>query len=101
MPTTTVTIAMNGVTGRMGRNQHLERSILANREQGGVALPDGAIIWPNRCSWVAPRRGWSTPPGSCPTRSWPPPACVPSGCRGHRLGPDVNRLSLNQITTKS
>ena len=46
MPTTTVTIAMNGVTGRMGRNQHLERSILAIREQGGVALPDGAIIWP-------------------------------------------------------
>lgn len=28
---------MNGVTGRMGTNQHLVRSILAIREQGGVA----------------------------------------------------------------
>jgi predicted dehydrogenase len=43
---TTVTIAMNGITGRMGRNQHLERSILAIREQGGVPLPDGRLIWP-------------------------------------------------------
>jgi predicted dehydrogenase len=31
-------IIMNGVTGRMGTNQHLVRSILAIREQGGVAL---------------------------------------------------------------
>lgn len=46
MPTTTVTIAMNGVTGRMGRNQHLERSIAAIRAQGGVPLPDGRLIWP-------------------------------------------------------
>ncbi|MGH8825386.1 MAG: Gfo/Idh/MocA family protein [Jiangellaceae bacterium] len=46
MPTKTVTIAMNGVTGRMGRNQHLARSILAIREQGGVALGGGDVIWP-------------------------------------------------------
>jgi predicted dehydrogenase len=39
-----VTIAMNGVTGRMGRNQHLERSIVAIREQGGVARQDGSVI---------------------------------------------------------
>ena len=39
-----VTIALNGVTGRMGRNQHLERSIIAIREQGGVARPDGSVI---------------------------------------------------------
>ena len=32
-----VGIAMNGVTGRMGTNQHLVRSILAIRGQGGVA----------------------------------------------------------------
>ena len=32
-----VGIIMNGVTGRMGMNQHLIRSILAIREQGGVA----------------------------------------------------------------
>ena len=35
-------IVMNGVTGRMGTNQHLVRSILAIREQGGV---DG--LWPD------------------------------------------------------
>ncbi|MFJ4848702.1 MULTISPECIES: Gfo/Idh/MocA family protein [unclassified Streptomyces] len=32
---------MNGVTGRMGYRQHLTRSILEIREQGGVLLPDG------------------------------------------------------------
>ncbi|HET9392494.1 MAG TPA: Gfo/Idh/MocA family oxidoreductase [Candidatus Rubrimentiphilum sp.] len=42
----TVGIAMNGVTGRMGRNQHLIRSIVAIRQDGGVALPDGSILWP-------------------------------------------------------
>jgi hypothetical protein len=31
-------IAMNGVTGRMGMNQHLIRSILAIRAQGGVEV---------------------------------------------------------------
>jgi predicted dehydrogenase len=41
-----VGIIMNGVTGRMGTNQHLVRSILAIREQGGVALPDGTMLWP-------------------------------------------------------
>lgn len=42
----TVTVAMNGVTGRMGRNQHLERSIVAIRDQGGVELPGGDRIVP-------------------------------------------------------
>ncbi|MRX42230.1 Gfo/Idh/MocA family protein [Agromyces kandeliae] len=32
---------MNGVSGRMGYRQHLVRSILAIREQGGVLLADG------------------------------------------------------------
>jgi len=32
---------MHGVTGRMGMNQHLIRSILAIREQGGVTLSNG------------------------------------------------------------
>lgn len=31
-----VGIVMNGVTGRMGLRQHLERSIVAIREQGGL-----------------------------------------------------------------
>jgi predicted dehydrogenase len=37
---------MNGVTGRMGRNQHLVRSILAIREQGGLLLANGEYLWP-------------------------------------------------------
>ena len=37
----TVGIIMNGVSGRMGYRQHLVRSILAIREQGGVLLADG------------------------------------------------------------
>jgi len=47
MATKTVGIIMNGVTGRMGTNQHLVRSILAIREQGGLALPDGTRLWPD------------------------------------------------------
>ena len=42
----TVRIAMNGVTGRMGYRQHLVRSILAIREQGGLDLGDGDVLWP-------------------------------------------------------
>ncbi|WP_116105806.1 Gfo/Idh/MocA family protein [Lewinella sp. IMCC34191] len=37
---------MNGVTGRMGTNQHLLRSIVAIREQGGIATPDGGTVYP-------------------------------------------------------
>src|SRR2546429_3352664 len=40
-------IIMNGVTGRMGLNQHLVRSILAIRQQGGVALPGGGRVVPD------------------------------------------------------
>lgn len=40
-------IIMNGVTGRMGRNQHLIRSILALRDEGGVELPTGEQIMPD------------------------------------------------------
>ncbi|HET8831760.1 MAG TPA: Gfo/Idh/MocA family oxidoreductase [Casimicrobiaceae bacterium] len=42
-----VGIIMNGVTGRMGTNQHLVRSINAIRAQGGVALADGRRIVPD------------------------------------------------------
>lgn len=41
-----VGIIMNGVTGRMGTNQHYIRSILAIRKQGGVKINDGEVIWP-------------------------------------------------------
>jgi predicted dehydrogenase len=37
-------IIMNGVSGRMGYRQHLVRSILAIREQGGVLLSDGTRV---------------------------------------------------------
>jgi predicted dehydrogenase len=40
-------IIMNGVTGRMGTNQHLVRSIVAMREQGGVTLSDGSRVMPD------------------------------------------------------
>lgn len=39
-------IIMNGVTGRMGLNQHLLRSVLAIVNQGGVTAADGEIIMP-------------------------------------------------------
>ena len=37
-------IIMHGVTGRMGTNQHLARSIVAMRNQGGVLLENGDRI---------------------------------------------------------
>jgi predicted dehydrogenase len=39
-------VIMNGVTGRMGHNQHLRRSLLAIMEQGGVKLADNETILP-------------------------------------------------------
>jgi predicted dehydrogenase len=44
--TVSLGIIMNGVTGRMGANQHLVRSILALRQAGGLLLPDGRRILP-------------------------------------------------------
>ncbi|MEJ3656366.1 Gfo/Idh/MocA family oxidoreductase [Actinomycetes bacterium KLBMP 9759] len=35
---------MNGVTGRMGYRQHLVRSVLAIRDEGGVLRPDGSRL---------------------------------------------------------
>lgn len=42
MPAHPLGIILNGVTGRMGYRQHLVRSLLAIREQGGVELSDGS-----------------------------------------------------------
>ena len=65
-------IIMNGVTGRMGYRQHLVRSLLAIREQGGLDLPDGTTLWPEpllvgrdaqRVRTIAERHGidrWTT-----------------------------------------
>src|ERR1700731_3218264 len=40
-------IIMHGVTGRMGYNQHLVRSIAAIRLAGGVVLPNGDRVMPD------------------------------------------------------
>ena len=40
-------IIMNGVTGRMGMNQHLARSVMAIRKEGGVRLADGTRVIPD------------------------------------------------------
>lgn len=40
----TLTVAMNGVTGRMGLGQHLRGAILPLRAEGGVLLQDGSRV---------------------------------------------------------
>jgi predicted dehydrogenase len=69
-----VGIIMNGVTGRMGTNQHLMRSIVAIRQQGGVQLSDEEVIVPDpilvgrnevklrRLSEISGIETWSTDP---------------------------------------
>jgi predicted dehydrogenase len=75
--TRTIGVIMNGVTGRMGTNQHLIRSILAIRAQGGVRCSDGDTIMPDpilvgrnvaRVGALAAAHGitrWSTDPAAC------------------------------------
>src|SRR3982075_174280 len=65
-------VAVNGVTGRMGYRQHLVRSLLSIRDQGGVPLADGTTVYPEpilvgrseaRLRAIAERHGlrrWST-----------------------------------------
>jgi predicted dehydrogenase len=47
METKRIGIIMNGVTGRMGTNQHLIRSILAIMQQGGVKVNDELTLMPD------------------------------------------------------
>ncbi len=47
MATRKLGIVMHGVTGRMGLNQHLVRSIVAIRNEGGVLLPNGDRVMPD------------------------------------------------------
>jgi predicted dehydrogenase len=65
-------IVLNGVTGRMGYRQHLVRSLLAIRADGGLPLADGTRLWPEpvlvgrnegKLAEIAGRHGltdWST-----------------------------------------
>ncbi len=43
----TIGIIMNGVTGRMGTNQHLLRSMVAIRDQGGIPIGNNEVIMPD------------------------------------------------------
>ncbi|MDP2988478.1 Gfo/Idh/MocA family protein, partial [Hydrogenophaga sp.] len=47
MATHRLGLIMHGVTGRMGMNQHLIRSICAIRAQGGVTLSNGDKVMPD------------------------------------------------------
>jgi predicted dehydrogenase len=47
MTTERLGLIMHGVTGRMGLNQHLIRSIIAIRNEGGVRLSDGRRMMPD------------------------------------------------------
>ena len=47
MATQRLGLIMHGVTGRMGMNQHLIRSICAIRKQGGVTLANGDKVMPD------------------------------------------------------
>ncbi|HWH84965.1 MAG TPA: Gfo/Idh/MocA family oxidoreductase [Burkholderiaceae bacterium] len=47
MPTQRLGLIMHGVTGRMGMNQHLIRSIVAIRNEGGVLLGNGDRVMPD------------------------------------------------------
>jgi predicted dehydrogenase len=47
MSTEKIGIIMNGVTGRMGTNQHLMRSIVGIIEQGGVEVSPGRRVIPD------------------------------------------------------
>ena len=70
-------IIMNGVTGRMGLNQHLVSSVVAIRKQGGVALPNGDMLYPDpilvgrnegKLRQIAEQQGvdrWSTDLDAC------------------------------------
>ena len=66
-------IIMHGVTGRMGYNQHLVRSILAIRDQGGVTLPNGdradARSDPRRPQRRQDRRRWRSSTASTAGRT--------------------------------
>lgn len=72
MATIPIGVIMNGVTGRMGTNQHLIRSILAIRKQGGVVtstddriLPEPVLVGrnPDKLERLATAHGlekWTT-----------------------------------------
>ena len=100
MGTVPLGIVMNGVTGRMGYRQHLCRSILAIREQGGVLLPDGTRVLPEpilvgrdeaKLADIAARHGltrWTTDlERPSPSRTPPSTSTPRSRASGRRRSP--------------
>jgi len=47
MEVRTIGIILNGVTGRMGTNQHLKRSIAAIMQQGGIRVSEELVLMPD------------------------------------------------------
>lgn len=47
MEVRTIGIILNGVTGRMGTNQHLKRSIAAIIQQGGIRVSEELVLMPD------------------------------------------------------
>jgi predicted dehydrogenase len=72
-----IRIVMEGVTGRLGTNQHLIRSLLAIRNEGGLPLKNGDRLMPepvllgrnaDKLGALAAAHGglkWSTDAGAC------------------------------------
>ena len=104
-----VGIIMNGVTGRMGLNQHLRRSIYAIMQQGGVRLGRAETIMPKpmlvgrnaaKLEAIAPNAAASPgPPISMPRSPIPdtpststrkPPTAAPTRAQSHRRGQDTS-----------
>ena len=105
MTTKRLGLIMNGVTGRMGLNQHLIRSIIAIRDQGGVLLANGDRMMPDpiligrdaeqgRAPRQALQRRSAGPPIS--TRRWrtrtTPSSSTP---RPRRRGPSLLTKAIN------
>jgi predicted dehydrogenase len=73
-------IVLNGVSGRMGYRQHLVRSLLAIRDEGGLVTRDGTRLWPEpvlvgrndaKLAGIAGRHGlteWTTDLGAALAR---------------------------------
>src|SRR5256885_705438 len=82
----TIGVIVNGATGRMGYRQHLVRSLIAIRDEGGLELPDGTVLWPepllvgrsdDRLRAIAERHGLPRWPTSLDTALSDPSPPVP------------------------
>ena len=115
MKTHRIGIIMNGVTGRMGTNQHLIRSIKAIIEQGGVKLSDAEVIMPDpilvgrseeKLKALAARTGVVARLDRTSTPRWPIPAnqiyfdATLTGQRPHRR-PQGHRREESTSTARS